>query len=90
MNGNILVLALVSALALFAGVSASNGVSADVLEIAAGFALGTGAVSKHEGEPAPASPPTPLPEQAPAAPLSIARSSERPPPGYPPGLSVVR
>jgi small neutral amino acid transporter SnatA (MarC family) len=89
MNGNILALALVSALALFAGVSAFNRVSADVLEIAAGFALGTGAVSMHEGEPAPASPPTPPPEQAPAT-LSIASSSERPPPGTPPGLSVVR
>jgi small neutral amino acid transporter SnatA (MarC family) len=90
MNGDILILALVSALVLFAGVSAFNGVSADVLEIAAGFALGTGAVSKHEGEPAPASPPPPLPEQAPAASLSTASSSERPSPGYPPGLPALR
>jgi hypothetical protein len=90
MNGYTVVLALVSALALFAGVSAFAPVHADVLVIAAGFALGTGVIAKHEGEPAPASPPTPPPERAPANPLAIASSSERPPPGYPPGLSAVR
>ncbi len=90
MKGYTLALALLSALALFAGVSAFESVSADVLEIVAGFALGIGAVSMHEGEPAPASPPTPPPEQAPATPLALTRSSERPPPGYPPGLSAVR
>lgn len=89
MNGYILVLALVSALALFAGVSAYDSVSEGVLEIAAGFALGTGVFSKHEGEPAPASPPPPPPEQAPATPFALP-PFDLPEPGYPPGLLAVR
>lgn len=90
MNGYIVFLALVSALAILAGVSAFDRVSSGVLEIAAGFALGTGAISMHEGEPAPASPPPPPPEQAPAFSFALPPSSELPEPGYPPGLLGVR
>ena len=59
MYGYVTFVALVSALAAPASVSAMDIVSANVLGRTAGFALGTGVHPEHEGEPAPASPPPP-------------------------------
>ena len=69
MNGYLRIVALVSALAVPASASALENISENVLGMALGFALGAQPLPTHDGEPAPAIPPTPPPGQA-AAPLS--------------------
>ena len=89
MYGYVTFMALVSALAAPASVSAMDHVSANVLGRTAGFALGPGVHPEHEGEPAPASPPPPPPGQASAAFHRAGSIEPLPPPGQPPGLFGV-
>jgi hypothetical protein len=87
MHGYVKVIAFVSALAIPASVNAVGPVSGNVLGSELGFAFGP-SLSEHTGEPAPASPPPPQPEQAPATFFTAGFAKPLPPPGHPPGLSA--
>jgi hypothetical protein len=69
MYGYWVVLVLVSALVLWAGVRIYGQLSETVHGSALGFTLEALKLPVHDGEPAPASPPPPQPEQVPPRPF---------------------